>query len=67
MSKFRIYFRLTKLEIICISTFNILGLSWSYSISSFINQKTTQMRIGIGALISAIMAVIAWIVKRKKS
>jgi len=25
------------------------------------------MRIGIGALISAIMALIAWIVKRKKN
>jgi len=25
------------------------------------------MRIGIGALISAIMALVAWIVKRKKS
>jgi len=25
------------------------------------------MRIGIGALISAIMALLAWIVKRKKS
>jgi len=25
------------------------------------------MRIGIGALISAIMALVAWIVKRKKN